>query len=185
MAYLRLVRSASAKPSPVEEDACVAAFDRELDYIFETLRRLGAKPGEVEDLAHDVFVVLHRNWSSLDLERPLRPYLFGVAFRIVSANRRRRSRELPYAVPDIEDRAPGADRVLESQQSVELLLAGLERVPLPRRAVIILHELDGVPIVDVARTPGITRFGAYARLHKGLKELAAAVRRLQQRGTPG
>jgi RNA polymerase sigma-70 factor (ECF subfamily) len=181
MAYLRVVRSSSAEPSPAE-DACVAAFDRELDYIFETLRRLGARPSEVEDLAHDIFVVLQRNWSELDLERPLRPYLFGIAFRIVSAHRRRRVRELPYAVPDVEDRAPGPERLLESQESVELLLAALERVPLPRRAVIILHELDGVPIAEVARTLSITRFGAYARLHKGLKELAAAVRRIQQRG---
>ena len=48
------------------------------------LRRLGVPAAEVEDLAHDVFVVLHRNWPTLDTERPLRPYLFGVAFRIVS-----------------------------------------------------------------------------------------------------
>jgi RNA polymerase sigma-70 factor (ECF subfamily) len=181
MAYLRLVRSSSAQPAPCE-DACVAAFDRELDYIFETLRRLGARTSEVEDLAHDVFVVLHRNWPTLDLERPLRPYLFAISFRVVAAHRRRRARELPYAVPDIEDAAPGPERELESHQSVGLLHAALERVPLPRRAVIILHELDGLPIVEVARTLSITRFGAYARLHKGLKELAVAVRRLQARG---
>jgi RNA polymerase sigma-70 factor (ECF subfamily) len=89
---------------------------------------------------------------------------------------------VPYALPDVEDRGPGPERLTESQESVELLLAALERVPLPRRAVIILHELDGLPIVDVARTLGITRFGAYARLRKGLRELAAAVRRLQKQG---
>ena len=181
MAYLRLVRPLSP-PLVTNDDACVAAFDRELDYIFQTLRRLGASPAEVEDLAHDVFVVLQRNWQTLDLEPSLRPYLFGIAFRIVGAHRRRRAREMPRAVPDVEDESPGPERALESQETRALLLAALERVPLPRRAVIILHELDGVPIADVARTLSITRFGAYARLHKGRRELAAAVRRLQESG---
>jgi RNA polymerase sigma-70 factor (ECF subfamily) len=181
MGYLRLVRPISPRPSQ-EEDACVAAFDRELDYIFETLRRLGAGPGEIEDLAHDVFVVLHRNWGTLDLELPLRPYLFGVAFRIVCAHRRRRAREMPYAVSDVEDGTPGPERTLETRESHALLLAALERVPLPRRAVIVLHELDGVPIADVARALSITRFGAYARLHKGRRELAKAIRRLERSG---
>jgi RNA polymerase sigma-70 factor (ECF subfamily) len=129
-----------------------------------------------------VFLVLHRNWATLDLERPLRPYLFGIAFRIVRAHRRRRAREMPYIVPDVEDGGLGPEGVLEAQQSIELLLAALERVPLSRRAVIILHELDGVPIADVARALSISRFGAYARLHKGKKELATAVRRLKGLG---
>ncbi|HOU92771.1 MAG TPA: sigma factor-like helix-turn-helix DNA-binding protein, partial [Polyangiaceae bacterium] len=63
-----------------------------------------------------------------------------------------------------------------------LLLAALEAVPLPRRAVVILHDLDQTPIVDVARQLSISRFGAYARLRQGRRELAAAVRRLVRRG---
>ena len=102
MGYLRLVRSLPTPPQAAE-DACVQAFDRELDYVFAILRRLGVPPAEVEDLAHDVFVVLHRNWPTLDTERPLRPYLFGVAFRIVSARRRKRSRESPQEAPDMKD----------------------------------------------------------------------------------
>ena len=81
MGYLRPLRS--APPAPACESACLAAFDRELDYLFGTLRRLGAAPREVEDLAQEVFVVLHRNWPTVDTTRPLRPYLFGVAFRVV------------------------------------------------------------------------------------------------------
>src|ERR1051325_2373650 len=75
MGYLRLVSSAAAVPAP--ESACLDAFDRELDYLFETIRRLGARPSEVEDLVQEVFVVLHRNWPTLDTTRSLPPYLFG------------------------------------------------------------------------------------------------------------
>jgi RNA polymerase sigma-70 factor (ECF subfamily) len=178
MAYLRVARS--NPPQPANEHPCVQAFDADLGYIFETLRRLGARPSEVEDLAHEVFVVLYRNWAEIDTSRPLRPYLFGIAFRLVAAHRRRHSRETPYASPEIEDGRPDPERELESRQSVKLLLAALACVPLKRRAVVIMYELDGLPIVEIARTLSISRFGAYARLHKGRTELAAAVRRLQR-----
>lgn len=181
MAYLRLVHSAPPLPPP--ESTCLDAFDRELNYIFETLQRLGANSSEVEDLAQEVFVVLHRNWATLDKTRPIRPYIFGVAFRIVCAHRRRRVRETPYAGLDPEDGATGPEGSLQSKESTALLMAALDRVPLPRRAVIIMHELDGVPVADVSRRLSISRFGTYARLRKGRRELAAAVRRLlKERG---
>src|SRR3954471_22636939 len=182
MAYLRLVRSAPAEPGAA--DACLQAFDRELDYVFATLRRLGAPRGDIEDLAHDLFVVLQRNWATLDTERPLRPYLFGIAFRIVCAHRRRRLREVPHPAADAEDSGPSPERMVQAQEAATLLWAALDRVPLPRRAVIIMHDLDGIAIADIAKELSITRFGAYARLHKGHKELAAALRRQQRHGVP-
>lgn len=181
MGYLRLVRSAA--PAPPAETSCLEAFDRELDYVFETLRRLGAAPGEIEDLAQEVFLVLYRHWASFDTTRPLRPYLFGVAFRIVCAHRRRRGRERPHAGLDPEDGAATPEGTMQRKESVTLLLAALERVPLPRRAVVIMHDLDGIPVLDIARRLSISRFGTYARLRKGRKELAAAVRRLSTGGS--
>jgi RNA polymerase sigma-70 factor (ECF subfamily) len=180
MTYLRLLRAPD--PAPVTDNECVRAFDRELDYVFETLRRLGAPPGDIEDLVHDVFVVLFRNWPTLDLARPLRPYLFGVAFRIVCAHRRRRVREVPHPGPDAVDAGPSAERALQSREAEVMLRNALERVPLPRRAVLIMHELDGTPITEIARALSITRFGAYARLRKGHRELAAALRSLERHG---
>jgi RNA polymerase sigma-70 factor (ECF subfamily) len=176
MGYLRAVRSRPSLPPP--ESSCLAAFESEFDYLFETLRRLGAAPREIEDLAQEVFLVLYRNWPTFDATRPLRPYLFGVAFRIVCANRRRRAREIPNSVLEVEDGAAGPEGSLQSKESIALLFAALDRVPLPRRAVVVMHDLDGIPVTEIAQSLSITRFGTYARLRKGRKELAAAVRRL-------
>jgi RNA polymerase sigma-70 factor, ECF subfamily len=181
MGHLRLVHSAP-RPVSAPESSCIEAYDRELDYLFETLQRLGAAPREIEDLAQEVFVVLHRNWPTLDKTRPLRPYLFGVAFRIVCAHRRRHAREVPYAGVDAEDGGRGPEGLLQSKESVAILTAALERVPLRRRGVLVMHDLDGVPIADVAARLSITRFGAYARLRKARQELATAVRRLLKEG---
>jgi len=178
MAYLRLV--ASEPPTPATAGGCLEAFDRELDYLFGTLRRLGASPSEIEDLVQEVFVVFHRNWPTLDTTRPLRPYLFGVAFRIVSAHRRKRGREVPYAVLDTEDGRTSPEGFAQNKEAMTLLAAGLERVPLARRAVLVMHDLDEVSIAEVATRLSISRFGAYARLRKARRELAAAVRRLSK-----
>src|SRR5688572_25696153 len=160
---------------------CVDAFEREHDYVLSVLRRFGARPADVEDLAHDVFLVLLRNWETFDSTRPLQPYLFGIAFRVFSNYRRRRQREVPHSSVEAEDSRPGPESVLQSHQAAAQLYAALEHVPLQRRKVLVMHELDGIPILDIAQALSITRFGAYARLRKGHKELATALRRLQWR----
>jgi DNA-directed RNA polymerase specialized sigma24 family protein len=43
-----------------------------------------------------------------------------------------------------------------------------------------MHDLDGVPVADIAERLSISRFGTYARLRKGRRELAAAVARLSK-----
>jgi len=178
MGYLRLAHS--APPAPTPESACLAAFEGEIDYLFTTLKRLGAAPHEIEDLAQEIFVVLYRQWRTLDTDRPIRPYLFGVAFRILYAHHRRRTREVLCADVDADDGALSPEGSLQSKQTVALLMAALQRLPMSRRAVVVMHDLDEVPITDIARSLAITRFGAYARLRKGRRELAAAVRRLSK-----
>ncbi len=180
MGLLRSVRS--PLPPPAQENGCLDAFGRELDYLFGTLQRLGARPGDVDDLLQDIFLILYRNWPTLDTTRPLRPWLFGVAFRVVRTHRRRRARESCYGGLDPEDGAPSPEERLQSQESLALLSAALERLPTTRRSVLIMHDLEGLEVVDIARQLAITKFGVYARLYKGRKELASAVRWLRREG---
>lgn len=180
MVALRLIRSPPRAPAP--EGDCLETFDRELDYMFGTLQRLGARPGDIEDLLQEIFVALYRNWTTLDTTRPLRPWLFGVAFRVVRTHRRRRAREAPHAGLDPEDGSPTPEAWLQGQESLALLSAALQHVPMPRRSVLIKHDLDGLDVIAIARELSITKFGVYARLYKGRKELASAVRRLQKQG---
>jgi DNA-directed RNA polymerase specialized sigma24 family protein len=56
-------------------------------------------------------------------------------------------------------------------------------VPASRRSVVIKHDLEGLDVIDIARELSLTKFGVYARLYKGRKELASAVRRLHREGS--
>jgi RNA polymerase sigma-70 factor (ECF subfamily) len=162
------------------DDACLEAFQRELDYVFRTLRRLGTAASEIEDLAQEVFLALRRCWIDYDPDRPLRPYLFGIAYRIVCAHHRKRNREVAFGIIEVGDSGPGPDDALATKQARALVLAALERIPLPRRAVLMMHDLDDVPVAEVATALSIPRFTVYSRLRKARRELEAAVRRLRR-----
>ena len=160
------------------DEACLDAFQRELDYVHRTLRRLGTPSSEVEDLAQDVFLALRAAWPTYDSTRPLRPYLFGIAFRIAATQQRKRRREVAFEVAEVADSGPAPDDALLAKQARAVVLAALEHVPLARRAVLVMHDIDGVPVENVAAALAIPRFTAYSRLRKARRELESAVRRL-------
>ena len=176
MRHLRLVSSPPSVVIPAE--ACLEAFLGELDYVHRTLRRLGTSPSETEDLAQDVFLALRSCWARYDRGRPLRPYLFGIAFRIAFAHHRKSNREVAFAVVEVSDTGSGPDDALQSKQARALVLAALEHIPLPRRAVLLMHDLDDVSVEDVAAALGIPKFTVYSRLRKARREMETAVRRL-------
>lgn len=163
------------------DDSSLKAYQRELDYLMRTLQRLGIASEDLEDVAHEVFLVLRGTWHEYDPARPLKPYLFGIAFRVAASHRRRHWREVSHAALEGEDLAPTPDRALESHQARALVLAALQAIPLPRRVVLVMHELDEIPIREVAQTLGIPLFTVYSRLRKARRELEAALRDLQTR----
>ncbi len=160
------------------DEACLDTFQREVNYVFRTLRRLGTSPSEVEDLAQEVFLALRRSWTEYDPDRPIRPYLFGIAFRLASAQQRKRSREVAFGTVEPGDAGPWPDEALQSKQARAIVLAAMERIPLPRRAVLVMHDLDDMPIREIASVLAIPLFTVYSRLRKARQELETAVRRM-------
>ncbi len=186
MSQLRLVSShyrAEGAPSRDQTShPSLVAFEREFDYLIRTLRRLGVPRDDLEDLAHEVFLVLYQNWEAYDPTRPLRAYLFGIAFRIAANHSRKRRREAGRAVAEEQTGGPMPDRVAESHQARALVLRALERVPLPRRSVLVMHDIDQLSMSEIAVTLSIFRFTGYSRLRKARREFAAAVTSLLGEG---
>jgi RNA polymerase sigma-70 factor (ECF subfamily) len=163
--------------------ACVDVFQQEFDYLCRTLRRLGARAADVEDLAHEVFLVLMRRWDDYDASLALRPWLFGIAYRVVCSHRRKSAREVPHALVEPEDPRPKPEQKLVSDEARAIVLEALERVPMERRAVLVMHDLDDTSMHDIASALSIPLFTAYSRLRKSRKEFEAAVRLIQKRGS--
>jgi RNA polymerase sigma-70 factor (ECF subfamily) len=162
----------------IRKDPVLEAYQQEITYVFHALRWLGARPHEVEDLAQEVFIALRRSWPRYDSSRPLRPYLFGVAFRVVSMQRRKRKQEVAVASLELRDGGPSPDEALQVKQARAMVLRALEKIPLRRRAILVMHDLEEVPIRQVATALSIPLFTAYSRLRKARTELEAAIRRI-------
>jgi RNA polymerase sigma-70 factor (ECF subfamily) len=157
-------------------------FDAHAAYVWNTLRRLGAPASDLEDLTHDVFVQVQRHLADYDLSRPIKPWLFGFAFRIYAQYRRRAKRrpESPSDKVDAVDPAALADERMAVEHDRRLVIAALDAIEQDRRAVFVLYELDGVPMDEIARTLGIPANTAYSRLRVARAEFKAAVVRLRR-----
>jgi RNA polymerase sigma-70 factor (ECF subfamily) len=164
-----------------------AAFEAHHGYVWHSLRRLGIAERDLEDLTHDVFVVVHRKLADFDRGRPLRPWLFGIAVRVASDYRRlaRNIRERVHAEPDAVDVGPSPEAQVALGDAKRMVIAALQSVEEQRRAVFIMVDIDELPIPEVARALEIPLNTAYSRLRLAREEFAAAVRRLKlQRGEP-
>ncbi len=88
-----------------------AVYGREFDWVWNTLRRLGVATRNLPDVTHDVFVVVHRRAHTYDPSRPLRPWLFGVAYRVARDHLAlgRNRRESVVEAPEVADPRPAQD----------------------------------------------------------------------------
>ena len=159
----------------------LSIYRSEFPYVWKTLRRLGAPAQDLEDLAHDLFVVVHRHLNDFDPDRPLRPWLFGIAVRVVSDFRRspRSAREILGETAEPVDGAPSPHERLEGTEARAVLMKALDGLDLDRRAVFVMHELDEIPMPEIARTLAIPLNTAYSRLRLARADVAQAIQRFR------
>ena len=160
-----------------------AIFQAEFDYVWHSLRRLGVPQRDLEDLTHDVFFRVYERLSDYDRNRPLRPWLFGFSFRVASDYRRRFSnrRELLSHDSEASDPAPTALDRLVHAEAMSLAQLALDAVPMDRRAIFILHEIDGCTVPEIATALGLPLNTAYSRLRVARDEFRAACERERRR----
>lgn len=184
----------SAVPAASAVPTLRQIFKAELGFVWNSLRRFGIPDSDLEDVAHEVFVVVHRHLAELDPTRPIRPWLFAIAFRCSSDYRRRAHRrhetlargragsgaDEPEQPFDTEDPSPGVEQRMIAHEEKDLARRALARVPEDRRAVVVLHDFEGVAMHQVAEAFGIPLKTAYSRLRVGRDELLAAARRMRQ-----
>jgi RNA polymerase sigma-70 factor (ECF subfamily) len=162
-----------------------AVYRAEFPFVVNSLRRLGIHKDDLEDLTHEVFMTALRRRDSYDSQRPIRAWLFGIAFRLAADFKRlvRHSRELPLERTG-EAAAGGVapDEAAASNQERQLVLHALARIELSRRGVFIMHDIEGIAAPEIAQALDIPVGTAYSRLRQARIEFADAVRALRPAG---
>jgi RNA polymerase sigma-70 factor (ECF subfamily) len=161
-----------------------ALFEEHFDYVWNALRRLGVRESDLEDLVHDVFLKVHLQREAYDPTRPFRPWVFGFAYRLAADYRRlaRHRVAVHGSTEELVDPARSPEQRLQTAEQWQLLHHALESIDLERRAVFLLHDVDGEPAPRIAEVIGIPVNTVYSRLRLAREEFAAAVRRLRAKG---
>ncbi|MGV3622287.1 MAG: RNA polymerase sigma factor [Archangium sp.] len=171
--------TASARvPSEIRPDSerFGALYAAHFRVVWRTLQRLGVFPAFVDDAAQEVFVTAWRRWSEFEGRSSERTWLLGIALRVASDVRRKQrpSDEVPLklaseaATPDVVTAAR------EKSKRVEALLKQLDD---ERREVLLLCDVEGYTIPEVAEATGTNLNTLYTRLRTARQQFEALVKR--------
>lgn len=160
-----------------------AAIVREnAPYVWRVLRRLGVREADVEDVAQEVFVVVHRKLGAFEGRSSLRTWMYGICARTASDHRRRAHVRREEATSRPPERAGSAPQLaeLEARDRRAMLDAALEALDDDKRVVLVLYEIEEVPMKEIAEVVGCPLQTAYSRLHAARRELKRAIEERQR-----
>jgi RNA polymerase sigma-70 factor, ECF subfamily len=153
-------------------------YETHAAFVWRSVRRLGVRPGDIEDACQEVFLIVHAKLGEFH-GGSLRAWLFAIAARIASDYRRRAfvrreitGDEIPeITVPEAQTAA------IERAQAAALLDAILDQLDDDKRGVFMLFELEQMPMQEVAAAMGCPLQTAYTRLHAAREHVTAAIER--------
>jgi RNA polymerase sigma-70 factor (ECF subfamily) len=127
------------------------------------------------DLVQDTFVAAHRHLPSLRENARFGSWLFGIAHQKIVQHWRRSGRQEPLdtcalaATPD-EDTPDPRDGILRAEQGAALL-ALVDELPAPQRAVLVLHLLEDFSLHEIVAITGTPLGTVKSRLHHARRAL--------------
>jgi len=167
-------------------------FERATRPHMAALRRLALRltgnRDDAEELLQDVFTGLYANAATLLASDDPGPWLRRVVYRrFVDHWRRRRADPVDYAAADVGESAPAPtdapdeafDRALDRQR----LQRTLDKLSADHRSVLLLHDVEGYTLPEIAATLGVAEGTLKSRLHRARNNLRA--RLLAGDGTNG
>ena len=174
----RVSPPASLTEMPPEEalvgPATARLFQAHAEEVWRFLKYLGVREHDLADACQEVFLVAHRKLPEFRGESAPRTWLYGISLRVAKAWRRRR--QLVQLGDDDRSVGPSQEQERERRDTHELLCWALDRISDVQREVFVLHEIEELPMVEVAARLDCGVFTAYSRLRlarRGLKRALA------------
>jgi len=154
-------------------EAFTELFERYRDPVFGFFRRRLDNPARAEELAQECFLALLRNGARYEPRAGFRSYLYGIAIKMLWAERRK-SRHDPSGNGSAPD--PPAR---ENPDATIWVRAALDRLDQTDREVLMLREYEQLSYAEIGgllRLPVNTVRSRLFRARVALKEKLLAVR---------
>jgi len=140
-------------------------------------RRLTRLPDDVEDLVQETLLAIHNQRHTYESDQPLTAWVHAIArYKLVDLLRRRAGREALHEPLDDELAvfAASDSDAADARRDLAKLLA---RLPERQRLPIQYMKLEGLSVIETARATGMSESAVKVGVHRGLKVLAAMIRR--------
>jgi RNA polymerase sigma-70 factor (ECF subfamily) len=158
-------------------------FDIHHPRLFRLARRLSRDADEARDLVQETFLRAARSPRSIPAGQAAEAWLVRVLVNIQRDEwRRRAAKKRLDPEGEAESARPAASDNEASFVAKSTVWRALERLAPRRRAVIVMYELEGVPIAAIARSLGVSAVTVRWHLSMGRRELAAAIKAAEARG---
>lgn len=133
-------------------------------------RRISGGEPDPEDVVQETLLAIHTKRHTWQADRPVLPWIFGIArFKLIDGLRRRGRR----AEVDIEDfaetMAAPEPEPAASPREIGKALAGLAP---GQRSVVSAISIDGLSIAETAARLGMSETAVRVALHRGLAAIA-------------
>lgn len=139
-------------PLPIPRSASDQLVATWLPVVLGWCTRLGGPRVDPEDAAHDVLLTLLDRIGELRDPTAVRAFVFGITRRTLAAHRRRAWLRR-WAGPWVREPAatlPGPEASLAARERAEAVAAALETISVDHRELIVLVEIEGRAIGEVA-----------------------------------
>jgi len=165
-----------------QEQAFAVLMERHERRVYNLAYRMLGSPEDARDATQDAFLSCFRHLAKFRVDSSFSTWLHRIALNACydALRRRRDTTSLegrsvdPMPVPDHADRAVAAT-------DVQRALLG---VPPDFRAVLVMHELQDLPLEDIAATLGLPVGTVKSRLHRGRVALGRILSGGRADGTP-
>ncbi len=144
--------------------------------------RSGCQREDVEDVVSEVLLKVYRNLHQFRPDHAFSTWLYKLtANHIVDRSRRMKKERARAELPEqIEDKAPGADAALETDERHALVREALDDVDVRYREVMHLVYVEGLKVDETARVLGLPEGTVKTRLMRGRE----AIRKILVRRNP-
>jgi RNA polymerase sigma-70 factor (ECF subfamily) len=149
-------------------------YDRYQAAVSSFVRRATNDASDVEDIVHVTFMTAARAAGNFDGRQSCRPWLVGIAARLLHRRKRglsRWSRALRELTVREGERHTDPHRELSARDEVSRLADALERLTEPKRIVLLLAETEGLSSDDIAAALHIPVGTVWTRLHHARRDL--------------
>ena len=186
--------SLDAAPAALDGLVFAEVYRDNFAFVWRSARALGVGPAALDDVAQEIFVIVHRSLPEFAGRSKLRTWISGIVLNVVRHHRRSLARKSPHELSREEPADPallhaaGRDphEAAELAEETRLLQRILDDLDDDKREVLVLAELEELAVPEIAEALGLKLNTAYSRLRLARAdfEQAAARHRARERRQP-